>query len=206
MFWSIVLASLSDSRGAGNLPDLDRRDCLGRDGPPSRRFLKVWAIVRPWAIDDERVEQRVAKEVTSRSNICGLRAPVQGRTSLGEGDRRRRDSQVVRQYDSCHWSILPQSRQPTRYNQITVQRFVITHFHVSEPSSNPRFLHVGIVPDDAAGRRVISGISRFPRLYILALLHTHHASLKNSMLRGLCRCSSKVKKRERNTGEINTHA
>ncbi|KAJ8893460.1 hypothetical protein PR048_006058 [Dryococelus australis] len=37
----------------------------------------------------------------------------------------------------------------------------------------PAFSHVGIVPDDAAGRRVFSGISRFPRLFIPALLHTH---------------------------------
>ncbi|KAJ8874557.1 hypothetical protein PR048_025420 [Dryococelus australis] len=44
-----------------------------------------------------------------------------------------------------------------------------------------------IVPDDAAGQRISSGISRFPRSFILALLHTHFASpssaLKASMLR-----------------------
>ncbi|KAJ8888177.1 hypothetical protein PR048_007664 [Dryococelus australis] len=34
----------------------------------------------------------------------------------------------------------------------------------------PGFSHVGIVPDDAAGRWVFSGISRFPRLCIPALL------------------------------------
>ncbi|KAJ8898112.1 hypothetical protein PR048_003472 [Dryococelus australis] len=32
--------------------------------------------------------------------------------------------------------------------------------------------HVGIVPDDAVGRRVFSGISHFPRPFIPALLHT----------------------------------
>ncbi|KAJ8888404.1 hypothetical protein PR048_007894 [Dryococelus australis] len=37
----------------------------------------------------------------------------------------------------------------------------------------PGFSYVGIVPDDAAGRRVFSGISRFPRPFIPALLHTH---------------------------------
>ncbi|KAJ8873420.1 hypothetical protein PR048_024237 [Dryococelus australis] len=35
------------------------------------------------------------------------------------------------------------------------------------------FSHVGIVPDDAAGRRVSSGICRFPRPCIPALFHTH---------------------------------
>ncbi|KAJ8869265.1 hypothetical protein PR048_030837 [Dryococelus australis] len=40
----------------------------------------------------------------------------------------------------------------------------------------PAFSHVGIVPYDAAGQRVFSGISRFPRPSIPALLHTHLAS------------------------------
>ncbi|KAJ8888258.1 hypothetical protein PR048_007745 [Dryococelus australis] len=47
--------------------------------------------------------------------------------------------------------------------------------HLGEPSSipgwvAPEFLHVRIVPYDA---RVFSGISRFPRPFIPALLHTH---------------------------------
>ncbi|KAJ8897929.1 hypothetical protein PR048_003287 [Dryococelus australis] len=37
----------------------------------------------------------------------------------------------------------------------------------------PGFLHVGIVPDDAAGRRVFLGISCFPRPCIPALFHTY---------------------------------
>ncbi|KAJ8872296.1 hypothetical protein PR048_025900 [Dryococelus australis] len=36
-----------------------------------------------------------------------------------------------------------------------------------------RFSHVGIVPDDAVGRWVFSGISRFPRSFIPVLLHTY---------------------------------
>ncbi|KAJ8870117.1 hypothetical protein PR048_029129 [Dryococelus australis] len=35
------------------------------------------------------------------------------------------------------------------------------------------FSRVGVVPDDAVGRRAFSGISRFPRPFIPALLHTH---------------------------------
>ncbi|KAJ8896616.1 hypothetical protein PR048_001960 [Dryococelus australis] len=35
------------------------------------------------------------------------------------------------------------------------------------------FSHVGIVPNDAIGRRILSGISRFPRPFIPALLHVH---------------------------------
>ncbi|KAJ8871278.1 hypothetical protein PR048_027586 [Dryococelus australis] len=52
----------------------------------------------------------------------------------------------------------------------------------------PGFSHVRIVPDDATGRRVFSGSSRFSRSYIPALLHTHLASpsstLKTSMSSG----------------------
>ncbi|KAJ8898162.1 hypothetical protein PR048_003522 [Dryococelus australis] len=64
--------------------------------------------------------------------------------------------------------------------------------HQDEPGSTPDgfipgFSHVGIVPGDAAGRRVFSGISRLPRLLIPALLHARLASpssaLKISMLR-----------------------
>ncbi|KAJ8878600.1 hypothetical protein PR048_019181 [Dryococelus australis] len=46
-----------------------------------------------------------------------------------------------------------------------------------EPGSIPGrvtvFSLAGIVPDDAVGRRVFSGISRFPRPFIPAPLHTH---------------------------------
>ncbi|KAJ8870201.1 hypothetical protein PR048_029217 [Dryococelus australis] len=45
----------------------------------------------------------------------------------------------------------------------------------------PRFSHVGIVPDDGAGWRVFSRISRFPRPFIPALLHTHLASPSSSL-------------------------
>ncbi|KAJ8866581.1 hypothetical protein PR048_032440 [Dryococelus australis] len=71
-----------------------------------------------------------------------------------------------------------------------VVRLLISH--PGEPGSIPGgvargFSHVGIVPYDAAGRRVFSGISHFPRTWIPALLHTHvtalSSALKTSMLR-----------------------
>ncbi|KAJ8865713.1 hypothetical protein PR048_033233 [Dryococelus australis] len=49
----------------------------------------------------------------------------------------------------------------------------IERFQVGPQSRTPGFSHVGIVSDDAIGRRVFSGISRFPRHLIPALLHTH---------------------------------
>ncbi|KAJ8874220.1 hypothetical protein PR048_025062 [Dryococelus australis] len=49
--------------------------------------------------------------------------------------------------------------------------------HQDEPGSIPGRVtglsHVGIVSDDAVGRRVFSGISRFPRPFIPTLFHTH---------------------------------
>ncbi|KAJ8882303.1 hypothetical protein PR048_014105 [Dryococelus australis] len=64
--------------------------------------------------------------------------------------------------------------------------------HRGEPGStpdgiSPGFPHVGILPDDAIGRRVFSGISSFTRHCISALLHAHLTSsssaLKTSILR-----------------------
>ncbi|KAJ8894348.1 hypothetical protein PR048_006976 [Dryococelus australis] len=64
--------------------------------------------------------------------------------------------------------------------------------HRGEPGSipgraTPGFSRVGIVPDDAARRRVFSEISRFPRPCISALLHSQvllpSSALKTSLLR-----------------------
>ncbi|KAJ8881325.1 hypothetical protein PR048_017806 [Dryococelus australis] len=56
---------------------------------------------------------------------------------------------------------------------------------------------VVIVPDDVAGRRVFSGISRFPHPFIQALLRTHLASpssaFKSSILMVLCTETFSVK-------------
>ncbi|KAJ8893746.1 hypothetical protein PR048_006346 [Dryococelus australis] len=65
--------------------------------------------------------------------------------------------------------------------------------HQDEPGSipgrgTPGFSQVGIAPDDAAIRRVFSGISRFPHPCSAALLHSYHISLSSalntSVLRG----------------------
>ncbi|KAJ8880607.1 hypothetical protein PR048_017077 [Dryococelus australis] len=57
-----------------------------------------------------------------------------------------------------------------------------TRPHLDEPGSTPGapppgFSHVGIVPDDACGLLVFSGISRFPRPFIPVLLYTLLTSL-----------------------------
>ncbi|KAJ8878006.1 hypothetical protein PR048_022469 [Dryococelus australis] len=81
----------------------------------------------------------------------------------------------------------------TRHLQLCLIHLVrLLSSHQGEPSSmpglvTPGFSQVGIVPDDAAGRRIISEISCFPRPCIPALLHSHlisaSSALKTSLLR-----------------------
>ncbi|KAJ8880365.1 hypothetical protein PR048_016834 [Dryococelus australis] len=83
-----------------------------------------------------------------------------------------------------------QAMFPQRGRGGVVSRLLASH--LGEPGSIPigvasGFLHVVIVPDDAADRQVFSGISRFPRACIPVRLQTHLASppsaLKTSLLR-----------------------
>ncbi|KAJ8871237.1 hypothetical protein PR048_027543 [Dryococelus australis] len=58
------------------------------------------------------------------------------------------------------------------------RRTILLASHQGEPDSipgrvTPGFSHVRLVSDDAAGRRVFSGISRLPCPFTPALLHTH---------------------------------
>ncbi|KAJ8885674.1 hypothetical protein PR048_011872 [Dryococelus australis] len=63
--------------------------------------------------------------------------------------------------------------------------------------SLPDFSHMGIVPDDAAGRRIFSGVSRLPRLCIPALLHTlltsTSSALNNPLIRAVNRFLGKCR-------------
>ncbi|KAJ8890642.1 hypothetical protein PR048_010151, partial [Dryococelus australis] len=59
--------------------------------------------------------------------------------------------------------------------------------HLGEPGSipvgvAPGFSHLGVVQDDAAGLRVFSAISRFPRSCIPPLHHPHLASLSSALI------------------------
>ncbi|KAJ8890046.1 hypothetical protein PR048_009552 [Dryococelus australis] len=50
----------------------------------------------------------------------------------------------------------------------------------------PGFSHVGIATDDAAGQRVFSGISRFPRPFIPTLLHHYLVSPSSALKTSVC--------------------
>ncbi|KAJ8888271.1 hypothetical protein PR048_007758 [Dryococelus australis] len=69
---------------------------------------------------------------------------------------------------------------------MSVAMVMLLASHKSEPGSipdrvTPGLSHVGIVPDDAIGRRVFSGISRFSRPCIPALLHYHLISASSAL-------------------------
>ncbi|KAJ8885779.1 hypothetical protein PR048_011979 [Dryococelus australis] len=86
---------------------------------------------------------------------------------------------VTRQsYDVKHFCVFTQNFTEM-YSEYTEMQFELSPLasHQCEPDSIPGrvtgFSHVGVVLDDAVGRQVYSGISRFSRPLILALLHTH---------------------------------
>ncbi|KAJ8870911.1 hypothetical protein PR048_027212 [Dryococelus australis] len=75
------------------------------------------------------------------------------------------------------------SRDPS-----TNRRAIFFSIHQGEPRSDPGrvpgFSQVRIVPDDAVGRRVFSGISRFPRPFMVPL-HTR-SNHSHRLSRPLC--------------------
>ncbi|KAJ8868781.1 hypothetical protein PR048_030321 [Dryococelus australis] len=98
--------------------------------------------------------------------------------------------QCVSAYLLQHQEVLP--RRPSLWlpsDCSTQAPAVAMHAHLSPGRTgfNPGFLHVGIVPDDATGWLVFSGISRFPLLIVPALLHNHlnhpHRLSRPSLLR-----------------------
>ncbi|KAJ8866336.1 hypothetical protein PR048_032179 [Dryococelus australis] len=87
---------------------------------------------------------------------------------------------------------LPQHSELWTYRQIFKTHREVLASHQGESGIIPGrvtfgFSRVGIVPDDAAGRRVFSGISRFPRPSVPVLLHTHlnhpHRLSRTSLLK-----------------------
>ncbi|KAJ8876652.1 hypothetical protein PR048_021099 [Dryococelus australis] len=70
----------------------------------------------------------------------------------------------------CHSGEKVRLLPPIKANQVLIPGKVA-----------PGVSHVGIVPDNAAGREIFSGISRFSHPFILVLLHTHLASLSSAL-------------------------
>ncbi|KAJ8868312.1 hypothetical protein PR048_029828 [Dryococelus australis] len=85
-----------------------------------------------------------------------------------------------------------------RYSLVTGPRW-LSASQQGEPSSvigrvTPGFPHVEIVPGDAAGRRVFSGISRFHRPFFPVLLHNHLHRLSRPRCWQLPKSSGKYSK------------
>ncbi|KAJ8896811.1 hypothetical protein PR048_002157 [Dryococelus australis] len=106
---------------------------------------------------------------------------------------------IYYQQSTVHIGLLVPKVQQAKLRLLSkARRRGLLAFHLGEPGSNigkviPGFSHsVGIVPDDVAGERVFSGISRisrFPHPCFPALLHVYFTSnspaLKTSMPRAV---------------------
>ncbi|KAJ8883801.1 hypothetical protein PR048_015656 [Dryococelus australis] len=158
--------------------------------PRLREGLKSWAMelfqrgwssvgMKVWGKRD--IPRKPPTSVIVRHN-SGMRRSGVTRLGIEPGSPWWEASRLTAQ---PRW---PQNMLLTGHGIVVVR--LITSHH-GEPSSvpgvfEPRFSHVRIMSDDAAGQRVFSWISRFSRLCIPALPHTHLASpsscLKTSML------------------------
>ncbi|KAJ8891873.1 hypothetical protein PR048_004428 [Dryococelus australis] len=115
-------------------------------------------------------------ESTAASTVTGTRARTYEGVDAGCGDALSREVQGGKMYEGSI-TLATKRKGPwvlgPRWRAVS-----LLASHQCETGSvpgrvTPEFSHLGIVPDNAADRRVFSGISRFPRPFIPALLHTH---------------------------------
>ncbi|KAJ8870672.1 hypothetical protein PR048_029695 [Dryococelus australis] len=99
-------------------------------------------------------------------NVSRITNPNVGDLPEQDFRTRTRPALLGDQYATTHWL---DCSPPTSANR------------VRSPAGSfiPRFSHVGIVPNDAASRRVFSGICHFPRPCIPALLHIQRLDVKS---------------------------
>ncbi|KAJ8877773.1 hypothetical protein PR048_022229 [Dryococelus australis] len=107
-----------------------------------------------------------------------------------DGERGRRRMKRVRENslarDTCSSGLGSRRARKRIISEIVIN----IRYEGSIPGlATPGFSQVGIVPDDAAGRRAFSGISRFLHPCIPGLLHAHlpspSSALKTSLLRAV---------------------
>ncbi|KAJ8888079.1 hypothetical protein PR048_007566 [Dryococelus australis] len=131
----------------------------------------------------------VGGELSNRLSTASSNDFLPGQTACKRAAGPARTTQIllifrvpkVRHVSSCRYATdLSDSLTLSKLAEILQRNHWLGWLDYS-PSTNtnrvrfPAGSHVGIVPDDAAGRRVFSGVSRFPRPCDPALLHTHLA-------------------------------
>ncbi|KAJ8869873.1 hypothetical protein PR048_028882 [Dryococelus australis] len=158
-----------------------------------------------WLGEARRGRRSARPEVNARGGPAAhIRVPPPAAAVQASPRRQHSIAILVHTLFDIFWRTLTQSSPSNlaAVNQFTVDIGIFvpktvvsslqTAYHPGEQGSIPGgvssgFSHVGIVAADAAARRVFSGISRFPRPFIPALLHTRLASLslalKTSLLR-----------------------
>ncbi|KAJ8872333.1 hypothetical protein PR048_025937 [Dryococelus australis] len=149
--------------------------------PPSRQFMRVGgarAIVRPYVIDNEPEENRVATKVSSGSKLCDCEHRT-FKTSLFTWLNASIYSSLVLA-NFCLRTDLNCRQSSFFGDTVAAERLACSPptkaNRVQSPGRvTPGSSHVGIVPDDAAGRRVFSGIScSIPSLHSGAAPYTPH--------------------------------
>ncbi|KAJ8884532.1 hypothetical protein PR048_016389 [Dryococelus australis] len=132
------------------------------DWGTKNRRLRLWWKPSPALVGLERVAYRIVRQVR---HLAPHECVARGKQQF---------------YRVCREATSPHTRFPGNSRKIP---------HISKSkgfAGTPRFSHVGSVQDDAAGRRVYSGISRFAHPCILARLHSHpiasSSALKTSLL------------------------
>ncbi|KAJ8874324.1 hypothetical protein PR048_025170 [Dryococelus australis] len=176
----------------GDIPEEDTEDQRGRSESPASGDPSGVPQQQDEAARVEQIKARLSPKhfvhdhVMKNTNFGGtVMAERLARWPPTKANRAQypAGSPDFRKWESCRLMPLPGPRG-------VVVRLLAPQ--QGEPGSipggaAPGFSHVGIVPDDVAGRRVFSGISSFPRPCIPALLHTHLASSspppKTSMFR-----------------------
>ncbi|KAJ8891110.1 hypothetical protein PR048_010620 [Dryococelus australis] len=153
--------------------------------PPSEVAQWLLAFWRTWAL--KRVSCKGDSCSLASCHIVSTRKALDWRgvqCSLSVGDSPERDRIFLRHANKC------KSRSRRNFEKAAVTQWLgrshpTNAKRLSIPGGvAPGFPHVGIVPDDAAGRRVFSEISRFPSpLHSGAAPFSPSSALHTSMLR-----------------------
>ncbi|KAJ8886208.1 hypothetical protein PR048_012417 [Dryococelus australis] len=157
---------------------------LPRWGPNAGESLPIWWLqhLPTWWTNERELQLCRLSIWQSGSRVKGQRPTGTGFQDSGRQLHNMTAGRLGRSEPRCP--------SQTSYNSTPAVRLFTSY--QGEPGSipsrvTPVFSQVVIVPDDAAGRQVFSGISRFSRPCIPALLHSHLISpasaLKTSLIR-----------------------
>ncbi|KAJ8866546.1 hypothetical protein PR048_032405 [Dryococelus australis] len=149
-------------RGGGEHPEKIHRPTAksGEHVPPgNREHVSPWCARSALPLRSSRLQFALGQMFSIAIDV----SPAGSSCGVCFAGFRETEQQAGKHYRSS------QAREKSVHMRIACPR--------GEPGSIPGrvtgFSHVGIMPDDVVGRRIFSGISRFSRPFIPALLHIH---------------------------------